>query len=217
LYQIKCGWDTCETFKLGDNVPWKIWPDRPGEGYLLDGIYDGFGENSQDMVWVVIHEHKVSAIYPFTIAHSDVSKAFGKDILEYSRDWWAEAAWLKRDTEHAKWDLKHAKEAVVLQKRRLDFLRFLATQRLTNKQIVEKRQAFDQQLTYEILAAPIINIMHTESFARQIFKVKPLKMKKVKPSRKRGLFSKQGQLRQTHKRDALKAFNKIINYSKEGQ
>lgn len=40
-WQIKCGHDRCEYYKIGESVGQEIDPDRAGEGYLLDGVYDG--------------------------------------------------------------------------------------------------------------------------------------------------------------------------------
>jgi hypothetical protein len=39
--QFKTGIDDCDWVTLGEEVPWQIWPDMPGRGKLLDGVYWG--------------------------------------------------------------------------------------------------------------------------------------------------------------------------------
>jgi hypothetical protein len=69
--QIKSGWDDCEWYKLGDTVDWRIRPDRPLEGKLLDGAYEGestYWDYEQKKIvwtghcWVVIKNHVIVAV-----------------------------------------------------------------------------------------------------------------------------------------------------------
>lgn len=59
--QIKCGWDQCETYKIGDSVKWHVIESCPGQGYLLDGIYSSYSKNGDDD-WVVIKNHIIGLL-----------------------------------------------------------------------------------------------------------------------------------------------------------
>jgi hypothetical protein len=55
--QIKCGWDMCSTYRVGDNVGQYPSPQEPGGGYLLDDVYHGWGD-----AFVVIKDGVVAAV-----------------------------------------------------------------------------------------------------------------------------------------------------------
>src|SRR5271157_6644683 len=57
--QIKCGYDVCETYHVGDNVSWYVDKYWPKSGYLLDDVYDSFDDD-----WVIIKDHIVAAVVP---------------------------------------------------------------------------------------------------------------------------------------------------------
>lgn len=65
--QIKCGFDECLTYRVGDDVGQYIFPDHPGKGYLLDDVYisysslNVYGEDGEDDL-VVIKGGRVVAV-----------------------------------------------------------------------------------------------------------------------------------------------------------
>jgi hypothetical protein len=92
--QIKCGWDECETFRLGDEVGQRIYPDWAGEGYLLDGVYDSMSyEHGQDD-WVVILGGRIAAFEPKELSYEEVRERHG--ITDPDESLWAEEAWAER-------------------------------------------------------------------------------------------------------------------------
>ncbi len=68
--QFKTGGDNYERYRLGDVVAWEIDPERPLEGKLLDGVYEGcFSEykDGQTIFFdrlVAIRNHRIVAIVP---------------------------------------------------------------------------------------------------------------------------------------------------------
>jgi len=174
-YQIKCGYDDCDWYKIGDRVDWKIWPDRPGEGKLLDGIYDGSGDT--DNGWVIIKDHKVFKICSkisvggIPVSSDDLGNAY--DIVEYDREWWSEKAWLLKDIKDAKSEVKYLKWKLADNRKTLRFLRSIV--RLPAPQIKMRRKKFNDLRMAKILAEPIIGMMNYDGFARKIFKVKKIK------------------------------------------
>lgn len=57
--QIKCGYDDCEVYHLGDEVKWYADPKNPGSGKLLDGVYESWSDKGKDD-FVVIQNHRVA-------------------------------------------------------------------------------------------------------------------------------------------------------------
>ena len=57
--QIKCGHDSCETYHVGDGVGQYVIEGWPGEGYLLDDVYDSYDDD-----WVIIKDGIVVAVEP---------------------------------------------------------------------------------------------------------------------------------------------------------
>jgi hypothetical protein len=112
--QIKCGYDDCDTYHVGDTVDWKIWPDKPGVGKLLDGVYESYSDRGVDD-WVVIREHRIRELVPRDsllgqVGESGLLNYF--KIEPFERRWWTEAAWVRRELEEAKERLKEAEREV---------------------------------------------------------------------------------------------------------
>ena len=59
--QIKTGFDSCDTYKLGDTVDYLINKDLFMYGGIFDGVYDSTYDGVRD-VWVVIKDHKIIAL-----------------------------------------------------------------------------------------------------------------------------------------------------------
>ena len=118
-YQIKTGYDSCDTYELGDEVDWFIDGQHPGQGTLLDGVYEGYGEHGY--AWVVIKDHVVHAIRPwrgFTPfsedidAFSESQDAFDAEFANlkpFERHWWTEAQWVSKEAADAERAAKYKK------------------------------------------------------------------------------------------------------------
>jgi len=177
-YQIKCGYDDGDRYGIGDTVDWKIWPDQPGEGKLLDGVYDGCCYPDEDK-WVIIKDHKVFRTFPkvnagIPVSCDDLEIAYS--IVEYDREWWTDRAWIREDIKSARSDIKYLKWKLEDNKKTLRFLRSIA--RLPEEQIKSRRKEFNQKRMSKILAKPIIKMLNYKGFVRKIFKVKKLKSEK---------------------------------------
>jgi hypothetical protein len=59
--QIKTGFDTCDTYKLGDTVDYLIHKDLFMSGGIFDGVYDSTSDKGRDD-WVIIKGHKIIAL-----------------------------------------------------------------------------------------------------------------------------------------------------------
>jgi hypothetical protein len=63
--QFKCGWDDCDTYRVGDTVDWYYAEDTPMCGKLLDNVYNGEGLTLRDTFtcyWIIIKDHKIHAV-----------------------------------------------------------------------------------------------------------------------------------------------------------
>jgi len=87
--QIKCGYDDCETYHVGDYVNWYINKSYPRSGKLLDDVYDSY-EGS----WVVIKDHIVVAVLPESSGdYNSIKEKFQVQDLPDSE--WPEKSWIK--------------------------------------------------------------------------------------------------------------------------
>ena len=64
VIQVKCGDDLCETYEIGDSVPFYVNPEEYGSASFADGAYDGVGEslNDPDTYWVIIKDSKIHSV-----------------------------------------------------------------------------------------------------------------------------------------------------------
>ena len=61
-YQIKCGRDECETYKIGDNVGQYPSEDWAGVGYLLDDVYYANADDQCFHYYVIIKDGVIKAV-----------------------------------------------------------------------------------------------------------------------------------------------------------
>lgn len=171
--QFKSDVDDCETYRVGDAVNWKIWPDQPGIGKLLDGVYDAVlvGNKTEIQYSVVIDNHRI--IYA---GQADVFVNTEK-IVPYERGWWSESVWLKKDQEDAKQRLRIAKEEVESLKKEIAFLSSL--EGLDDSEIADKRKKFYNTRLQDALVSGLIEITSRPSLTRQLLTVTPAKSKKT--------------------------------------
>lgn len=106
--QFKTGWDDCDRFKVGDPVPWRVIPDNPPEGFLLDGVYDAVSgryspEARKEIYsgwWVVIKDHRIHEVVPRTadeVSYAQECHLFHRYALEHpDPKLWTEAAWASK-------------------------------------------------------------------------------------------------------------------------
>jgi len=99
--QIKCGMDECQIYKVGDDVGSYVDPDWPGQGYLLDNVYDSYSNHGEDD-WVVISGGKVVAIEPKEMELSDIRVKY--NVQTPKRELWSEEAWAIHENKEAKHD-----------------------------------------------------------------------------------------------------------------
>ena len=90
-FQIKTGFDDLEEYRVGEVVDWRIFPDYPGQGHLLDGVYDGCRVGPGEDCWVVIKDHRILEIVSFAVAYEDLQAKY--DIKPPPRSWWSAKAW----------------------------------------------------------------------------------------------------------------------------
>jgi hypothetical protein len=117
-FQFKCGWDDCDTYRLGDKVDQKVFPDELFAGKLLDGAY-----HAEHGRWVggklIDHAEKWVIIRNgFFVALVDVERDAGGQMIDgeyvqgdviarrhgvmpYPLDTWTDAAYLKHAKEQA--------------------------------------------------------------------------------------------------------------------
>lgn len=171
--QFKSDVDDCETYRVGDAVNWKIWPDQPGIGKLLDGVYEAalVGDKTDIKYFVVIDNHRV--IYA---GRGGVFENTEK-IVPYERGWWSESAWLKKDQEDAEQRLRIAKEEVESLKKEIAFLSTL--EGLDDLEIADRRKKFYSGRLQDALVSGLIEITSRPSLARQLLMVTPAKTKKT--------------------------------------
>lgn len=129
-FQFKCGWDDCDTYRVGDKVDQKVFPDELFAGKLLDGAYHAecgrwvAGKlTDRDEKWVVI---KGGVFVAWADVERDVEGCLvgGEDVQgdvvarrhgvqPYPLDTWTDAAYLahaKREAASARrqrdWDVE---------------------------------------------------------------------------------------------------------------
>jgi hypothetical protein len=101
--QIKCGWDECETYKVGQKVPQRIIPEYPGQGYLLDDVYDSYSSQGPDDFVVISN---ATVIVEPRRASLRLAEKVGLDVYTYLKQkhnikepdpkQWSEEAWEKK-------------------------------------------------------------------------------------------------------------------------
>lgn len=156
--QIKAGWDDMEEYKVGDEVNWKIFPEYPGEGKLLDGVYESFSNRGD--CYVVIEDHQVSSIIERNSdsAQLEYIKNLNEEVLvPFKREWWTESAWVEKEIKELKRELKHKKE-------QLDFLKTLVGK--SDEEILKARQ----EHFASVMAESVSKMVGYSSLVRKIFK-----------------------------------------------
>jgi len=97
-FQIKTGFDDLEEYSVGDAVNWQTFPDRPGEGKLLDGVYWGtntcFPGEGADR-WVIIKDHQIQTTLPISEPYKVLVRQYG--IRPPPRSWWSARSWERHD------------------------------------------------------------------------------------------------------------------------
>lgn len=107
-YQIKTGFDYCDTYQVGDTVDWK--PDDRWPGSHIDGVYD----DAHCKVWVVIKDRQVVAVEPRTDNvdtdwHADRPVLEAKyGITDPPHDLWPESAWKAQADAEARHQAEYA-------------------------------------------------------------------------------------------------------------
>lgn len=108
--QIKCGWDQCNTYNVGQEVKQWVDPNCPGGGYLLDGVYDSYGDKGASD-FVIIKDSYILATVNRDEAYeeSDHAKknvwAYLKELYQVQdppRSLWSEEVWTKREEREKK-------------------------------------------------------------------------------------------------------------------
>lgn len=120
--QFKTGWDELEYYRVGDEVPWRIIPTAPGEGHILDGIYEGTGwfpnSGEGDDYWVVIQNHTVAACIkrdpelPYDEEWARVNARY--PTVPVPRDLWPEEIWEAKAARLRKWEEDREQRAAAL-------------------------------------------------------------------------------------------------------
>jgi hypothetical protein len=161
--QIKCGFDDCEIYSLGEEVWWEIWPDKPGRGKLLDGVYTSHSDRGDDD-FVLIKNHRVVGIMPKVESPKGVynractlATLFG--ITPYERNWWTESAWAKEELRQVALEIESLQEKAKLLE---------ACIGKSDEDIVKLRE----EHRAELLIKPILTVIGYESLTRQMFPIK---------------------------------------------
>jgi hypothetical protein len=118
--QIKCGYDVCQIYSFGQLVDQRIDPDRPNEGYLLDGAYEAWrtrGEGPGPHDFVIIKDGRVHD----TVSYNDILVRSGSvncnpytfleqhyGLMPPDPKLWSEAAWEAKRAREAAWAQEQA-------------------------------------------------------------------------------------------------------------
>lgn len=145
--QIKCGYDDCETYHVGDTVNWYVNKSWPKSGKLLDDVYDSYSNNGPDC-WVVIKDHIVVAVVSSDRDYDSIKEEYQVKDLPDSE--WPDEAWERQrqleDSTKEKW-AEYEKSISHLSGKE----RFAA-----------------------IFAYPLRQNLNYESIARSMFKISPI-------------------------------------------
>lgn len=165
--QFYCGYDNMERYRQGDPVKWEIWPDKPGEGKLLDGIYDATpmykGRPPGDLV--VIKDHKIF----FAGKPKGVFDA--AQFVVWERSWWTELAWLKKDLSDRKYELQSLMEDKMLLEEEIAFLSSLVESGASEIDIVTKREEFRVNRVKSAISDMVNFSLNRASLTRQVMGV----------------------------------------------
>lgn len=162
-YQIKCGYDICEIYKLGDKVDQHMIDIYPGEGYLLDDVYEGCNYPNQD-AWVIIKDGYVHDIIPLVKCTCEEDDCICEGIeSEYSlrqkynikngpaRELWSEQAWKEKEERELEWKIKAEKE-------RKEYDKFVKEHPDASPLALSMMYPIYRQLAYKGIARAIFNI-----------------------------------------------------------
>lgn len=164
---IKCGYDDCDVYHIGDKVDFQIWPNFPGTGKLLDGVYDSDSPIENSGPFVIIKDHIVALIIPRGngVTATGLEKDYG--IVPYQHDWWAEEVWLKDDLRRARIELENIRWFLKLKEEEIDFLKTL--EGLNAEEIKDSRHCFHINRLCNTFENFLIGELTNESFSRKIF------------------------------------------------
>lgn len=158
--QIKCGWDACDVFSVGDTVPWQIIEDWPQQGYLLDDVYLGNGGDPQDWdtweaYWVVIENHVVQTAFVLQEGdyYPELRERYG--IQDPPEDLWSDKVWEKHRAEMAEAEKQHT-----------EFVASVAHLSPIERTAQTLHRAFGRRIDYSIIG-------------REFFQIQPLPVKDV--------------------------------------
>ena len=144
-HQIKCGNDECEHFRIGDYVKSHIIGDHYESGYLLDDVYQAYGNGFDGCSMVIIKKCRLHAvIYPDKITENEY-KEFG--IRRASKFHWSKEVFQKH---------QQAQEKAKLEREEY-------------KKQVKPNLISSQQLA-AMLIAPLKTRMNYASMARELFR-----------------------------------------------
>ena len=164
--QIKCGYDDCDTYAVGDDVDWYHDPGHPGCGKLADDVYLGLSRKDGDTwldVWVVIKHHKVHALIPSislddpgdrdrSAQSAELRKEY--DVWGFPHDLWPDDVW-------EAYYVDRYKRRQAQEKRRDELL----AEGVAEDEV-------DQKLAVEAMAGLMQNMMRQPAFAEQILPIK---------------------------------------------
>jgi len=145
--QIKTGWDDCDTYHVGDTVPFKIVTDIFESGGIFDDVYDSYSKSGRDD-WVIIKNHKIVAVRSKRCKYIDLKKQY--KIRKLNKNLWTKKAYEEYKLQQKKFREEEKK--------------FNAS--LKGKSTKEKLIA--------IMCRPIKDMPFREGFARKVLKVEPI-------------------------------------------
>jgi hypothetical protein len=102
--QIKCGYDDCDTYRMGQVVDYCPDLKRPGRGKLPDDAYLGIVAEDGDWLdrWVIIKDHKVHAIRDRICLDPPEERSYDRelhdlrvefDVWGFPHQLWSEEQW----------------------------------------------------------------------------------------------------------------------------
>jgi len=96
-WQIKTGFDSCETYSIGDIIPEKVKHinvNIPGEQHLCDDVYQGYPEKGDyPSVWIVIVGGRILDAFPRDEERTYAVLYNMWNIQPPSVDLWTDAQW----------------------------------------------------------------------------------------------------------------------------
>lgn len=101
-FQFKTGEDQCDTYKVGDKIPWEPAPRYPGQ--CIDGVHYGHGDGANNC-FVIVKDCTIIAIEPTSRKREDLVTKY--DIRDPDPNLWTDEQWAEEARQKAAAEAKY--------------------------------------------------------------------------------------------------------------